>query len=64
MKAIKDLPNIAGFEFLAVKIDGTKNKAKVFKDEKGLHRIEDFKNTIGWIDIVYYDEETIKSLLI
>lgn len=53
MKDLKLLPNKEGFEFIAVLKDGSRVKAKVVKDDNGLHRFAEFNKTIGWFPLNY-----------
>jgi len=48
MNQLKDLPNTEGFVFMAIYKDGSEKQQSVFKDERGLHRTENFNQLIGW----------------
>lgn len=51
MKNLSMLPNKEGFEFIAVLKNDNIVKAKIIKDENGLHTFLEFKNSIGWLDL-------------
>lgn len=50
MKELKDLPNVAGFNFMAIYKDGTQKMQKVVLKD-GLHTTENFNDLIGWMHI-------------
>lgn len=45
----KNLPNVAGFKFVALYFDNTLKEQEVQKNENGLHFIEDSKNVKGFL---------------
>lgn len=49
IKSKDDIPNIEGFEFIAIYKDGHLLQCAVNKDEVGRHYIDNYKNVIGWI---------------
>lgn len=48
---ISILPNTEGFKFLAILKDGTIREDEVIKSANGMHKIADYKNTIGWLHL-------------
>lgn len=42
------LPNLIGFNFIAVLNSNEEVKTTVKRDETGKHYFDEFKNTIGW----------------
>lgn len=51
IRSVSCIPNIEGYEFLALHKDGSFNRSVVKKNEKGLHYIDDFKKVIGWFPL-------------
>lgn len=45
------LPNQDGFTFMANMKNGTIEQKKVFKNEEGLHMVEDYQNIQSWFKI-------------
>ena len=54
MYKLKDIPNIEGFELIAVFEDNSTLKTKVEKNKKGQYHIVDFNKMIGWYSISEY----------
>jgi hypothetical protein len=51
IKDLSLLPNIEGFKFIAVMKNGNLRWSTVQKNEKGLHRVVDFNEMIGWYEL-------------
>lgn len=47
-KQLKTLPNIEGYEFIAILEDGSKIKTKVKKRDNGLHYFDEYSITTKW----------------
>jgi hypothetical protein len=45
------IPNIDGYEFIAILKDGTQLLTKVYKDKNGLYRFVEFEKCVSWIPI-------------
>jgi hypothetical protein len=51
LNSLASIPNINGFNFIAVMKNGEHLISTVIKDENGIHRFVGFSETIGWMHI-------------
>jgi hypothetical protein len=51
LNSLASIPNINGFNFIALMKNGEYVISTVIKDENGLHRVVGFNNMIGWMHI-------------
>ena len=66
---LNDLPNTENYEFYGIETDGTVKKCNVYRDAKGLHRVEgaEYKNLIAWLPLNYlsnndyFTAQTVKT---
>lgn len=51
IKRKSELPNVNGFEFVAIYKDGRLLKSVVKKNQSGLHFIDNYEDVVGWVSL-------------